>query len=248
MTYQDWLGFMQQYLQSVEKYSSIYSGQQIDTAIGKALNPDTTPTASSSALITSGAVKSALTGVGDNTGVRLSSGDDLNTIIKTGFYSWYGGSASTRPSNLPSLDGVTQNYCSMIVSPMSASGVMQMIFTHGTYKKIARRFLDGSTWGDWEELVTKSALNALFTPSGVPANSDFNTLPTGFYYYTTGSGYPSNGPETNATNGIVATFQVENTRKYQLVFSANLATLYHRETNGEGTSWHSWRKVTSTAL
>lgn len=161
MTYQEWLGFMQQYLQSVEKYSSIYSGQQIDTAIGKALNPDTTPTANSTAIITSGGVKSALTGVGDNTGVRLSSGDDLNTIIKTGFYSWYGGSASTRPSNLPSLDGVTQNYCSMIVSPMSASSVMQMIFTHGTYKKIARRFLDRSTWGDWEELVTKSALDRL---------------------------------------------------------------------------------------
>lgn len=63
MTYQDWLGFMQQYLQSVEKYSSIYSGQQIDTAVGKALNPDTTPTASSSALITSGAVKSAIDNV-----------------------------------------------------------------------------------------------------------------------------------------------------------------------------------------
>ena len=63
MTYQEWLGFMQQYLQSVEKYSSIYSGQQIDTAIGKALNPDTTPTASSSALITSSAVKSAIDNV-----------------------------------------------------------------------------------------------------------------------------------------------------------------------------------------
>lgn len=63
MTYQEWLGFMQQYLQSVEKYSSIYSGQQIDTAVGKALNPDTTPTASSSALITSSAVKSAIDNV-----------------------------------------------------------------------------------------------------------------------------------------------------------------------------------------
>ena len=70
MTYQEWLGFMQQYLQSVEKYSSIYSGQQIDTAIGKALNPDTTPTASSSALITSGAVKSALGSGGYSTVTR----------------------------------------------------------------------------------------------------------------------------------------------------------------------------------
>lgn len=74
MTYQEWLGFMQQYLQSVEKYSSIYSGQQIDTAVGKALNPDTTPTASSSALITSGGVKSALDSL-FTTGVQLYSGN-----------------------------------------------------------------------------------------------------------------------------------------------------------------------------
>lgn len=38
-------------------YNSVYTGSQIDAAVGKALNPDTTPTASSSALITSGAVK-----------------------------------------------------------------------------------------------------------------------------------------------------------------------------------------------
>jgi len=41
-------------------YNSSYTGQQIDNAVGKALNPDTTPTASSSALLTSGGAKSAL--------------------------------------------------------------------------------------------------------------------------------------------------------------------------------------------
>lgn len=42
-------------------YNSSYTGSQIDSAVGKALSPDTTPTENSTALITSGGVKSALT-------------------------------------------------------------------------------------------------------------------------------------------------------------------------------------------
>jgi hypothetical protein len=41
-------------------YNSSYTGVQIDTAVGKALTPDLTPTAESTALITSGAVKAAM--------------------------------------------------------------------------------------------------------------------------------------------------------------------------------------------
>ena len=43
-------------------YNSSYTGVQIDTAVGKALTPDSTPTAESTELITSGAVKAALDG------------------------------------------------------------------------------------------------------------------------------------------------------------------------------------------
>ena len=43
-------------------YNSSYTGVQIDTAVGKALAPDSTPTAESAALITSGAVKAAMDG------------------------------------------------------------------------------------------------------------------------------------------------------------------------------------------
>lgn len=43
-------------------YNSSYTGVQIDTAVGKALNPDATPTAESTELITSGAVKAAMDG------------------------------------------------------------------------------------------------------------------------------------------------------------------------------------------
>lgn len=87
MTYQEWLGFMQQYLQSAEKYSSIYSGQQIDTAVGKALNPDTTPTANSSALVTSGGVKSAIINQNllDNPGFSINQ-RGVTTGIPSGAY------------------------------------------------------------------------------------------------------------------------------------------------------------------
>ena len=43
-----------------DEYNSSYTGAQIDNAVGKALDPDTTPTANSTNLVTSGGVKSAL--------------------------------------------------------------------------------------------------------------------------------------------------------------------------------------------
>lgn len=41
-------------------YNSAYTGAQIDSAVGKALNPQTTPTSGSNELISSGGVKSAI--------------------------------------------------------------------------------------------------------------------------------------------------------------------------------------------
>lgn len=49
----------------VSFWNSSYSGTQIDNAIGKVLNPDTTPTADSNNLVTSGGVKSAINFVPD---------------------------------------------------------------------------------------------------------------------------------------------------------------------------------------
>lgn len=50
-------------MDELELYNGAYIGPQIDEAIGKALNPDATPTQNSTALITSGGVKSAITKV-----------------------------------------------------------------------------------------------------------------------------------------------------------------------------------------
>lgn len=57
-------------------YNSSYTGAQIDTAVGAALNPDTAPTASSSALVTSGGVAAGLATKADKT--------DLAAIQATG--------------------------------------------------------------------------------------------------------------------------------------------------------------------
>lgn len=43
-----------------EVYNSLYTGEEVDTAVGKALSPDTTPTTGSNELVTSGGVRRAI--------------------------------------------------------------------------------------------------------------------------------------------------------------------------------------------
>lgn len=85
-------------------YNSNYTGAQIDSAVGKANNPDTTPTANSGNLITSNAVAVAdaaivtqIAGIG---GLRqaqaISANTDLDNIDVTGaFYSPNGATTQT---------------------------------------------------------------------------------------------------------------------------------------------------------
>lgn len=54
-------------------YTSIYTGAQVDTAVGKANNPDTTPTNNSVNLITSGGVYSYVNSIVG----------DINTALAT---------------------------------------------------------------------------------------------------------------------------------------------------------------------
>lgn len=73
-------------------YDSQYTGNQIDTAVGRALSPDSSPSISSDNLMSSGgtatalgALNTALMGQISNTGglrqaTALASGDNLNTV------------------------------------------------------------------------------------------------------------------------------------------------------------------------
>lgn len=75
----------------MEDYNSIYSGQEIDEAVGKALNPDSAPTAGSQALVTSGGVKSALN--------QKANSADLGTLEQT--VQTQGGKISTIEGKIP---------------------------------------------------------------------------------------------------------------------------------------------------
>ena len=77
------------YGQMVSFYNSSFTGAQIDDAVNKVRNPDTTPTANSTALITSGGVKSALDNVEALTAIRLS--DPAESSVSRGAIVNYNG-------------------------------------------------------------------------------------------------------------------------------------------------------------
>ena len=61
-------------MSELEFYDGAYTGAQIDSAIAKVVNADTTPAAGSPALITSGAVKNAITNTEKASPFTFSSG------------------------------------------------------------------------------------------------------------------------------------------------------------------------------
>lgn len=83
-------------------YNSQYTGAQIDTAVGKANDPDTTPTANSGNLVTSGGVASAIAAaIGANVGglkqsVEIAPGTETANLA-SGVYYASAETASTLP-------------------------------------------------------------------------------------------------------------------------------------------------------
>ena len=127
---------------------------------------DNTPTSGSSNLVTSGGVKSALTGVGSVGGVVLTSSDNLNNILLPGFYSW---AYSSKPTNYP-LNAAS----SMIVTQSANNRVQQMVITDGdTYQ----RYFKDNVWSSWVLLATKSDLQQPFNTS-YPSDSSIPFTPT----------------------------------------------------------------------
>lgn len=73
-------------------YNSTYTGAQIDSAVGKANNPDNTPTANSGNLVTSGGVAAAIAAaLGANVGglkqsVEIASGTETANLAPGVYY------------------------------------------------------------------------------------------------------------------------------------------------------------------
>lgn len=86
------------------KYKSIHTGPQIDSGVSRALNPDTTPAAGSSNLITSGGVKSALDDKADQTDLAsIHATGTTNTVayIGPGTYFYLNGTLVMAKTSIP---------------------------------------------------------------------------------------------------------------------------------------------------
>lgn len=120
-------------------YNSAYTGAQIDTAVGKALNPQTTPTAGSASLITSGGVKSALDAAATKYDFQTTNvGDERNTL-----YAW---DSSSIPSFSPE-----QTAGFLIYTVASGSyGVQMCLMINGNVYVRNRSF---ATWSAWKKLA-----------------------------------------------------------------------------------------------
>lgn len=127
---------------------------------------DATPTTGSSNLVTSGGVKSALTGVGSDA-VYLSKNDNLNSVVKCGFYYW----GSNSPTNAPTTQ------CSMIVS--GASSRLTQIAYSAYYNATYTRSLISGTWSSWENLpvivrIDTTLQSVLNSAKAIPYPAGFN--------------------------------------------------------------------------
>lgn len=85
-------------------YDGAYTGQEIDNAIGKVRNPDITPTASSSELVTSGGVRTALTDLESDLAAIHATGTTNTTgaAISSGTYFYLNGALVQAKANIAS--------------------------------------------------------------------------------------------------------------------------------------------------
>lgn len=139
-------------------YDSQYTGAQIDSAVGRALNPDTSASASSSNLITGGAVAAAVAdeasraqtaeaalsaAIGIVGGLRqtqnIADGTDLDSINTAGAYYSQAAAHSQTLVNCP-----TGNAFAMLVLSRGATTKAQVIFD-GT-SIFTRSLTTGASW------------------------------------------------------------------------------------------------------
>lgn len=117
-------------------YNSQYTGRQIDSAVGKANNPDSTPTANSGNLVTSAGVKSAIEAEktraqtaeaairGFGQVASISAGANLNDYQTLGCYY-----CTTTPSQSVGNNPVPGTAFTLQVMERSNNGVTQILFS-----------------------------------------------------------------------------------------------------------------------
>lgn len=130
---------------------------------------DATPTASSTNLVTSGGVKSAIDAVGGFAQVTaITSNSDLNNFTTPGVYYCTNSTVAATLSNTP----ISNAGFELTVAPSDSSGVIQLIYNSvSTVSKLYIRRKNGSTWYPWLSparitSVTETSLNGVIAGDG----------------------------------------------------------------------------------
>lgn len=146
-------------------YKSTHTGQQIDAGVSAALNPDTTPTAGSSALMTSGGVKSAITHDLANI-VATGTTNTTGAIISSGTYFYLNGTLVRAKDsiavNAPFTSGT--NY-----ETVTAGGLNALpLFLYGASYTLANMRTPGIYYGEFTDSPLSESSYGMVIVSGLP--------------------------------------------------------------------------------
>jgi hypothetical protein len=126
-------------------YKSAYTGPQIDSAVGKALNPDTTPTAGSINLLTSGGAAAKLAPAGYGLGENYAKWTtNANESLVSGLYS-FGDACIGAPFQYGLLHVMSRGSDVKIQISYSFPDA-----TGHTFSTERASIDGGATWGAWE--------------------------------------------------------------------------------------------------
>lgn len=198
-----------------------------------------------------------------------SDGVDFNTLVEFGYHKIATGPAWDASLNKPT--GLTGQWAFVLVLPLSATVVCQLVYCFNA-KKIAFRFSTTATsWSEWvmhsgdafnqtaintaiaavtSTLNTTLSNNASFTPKRVADNLDFNSLVEfGFHKIASSTTWDSctNKP-TDVTGqwAYVLVLPLSATVVLQFIFGFNSKKLHFRFST-TATSWSSWSAISGDA-
>ena len=118
-------------------YNSSYTGSQIDTAVGRSLNPDSTPTADSNSLVSSGGVTSAVSAVQNTVSRRNLLDNPWFTVNQRGQNSYTGNAYTVDRWRFQNNSGTCSVVSGGITFSNSASG-------YGYFTQILDFTMDGA--------------------------------------------------------------------------------------------------------
>lgn len=183
--------------------------------------------------------------------INLADGTDLNTVVTSGFYRFFGGIING-PAQL------NVSYSQMIVS-RGRDTIAQIVISFNTNRMFYRSGNPpevGGTgaWLPWKEVADTDWVQSFYNASVIPANADLNTAT----YRVEGQFYTASSSDAatvlNRPSGVSISF---NLRVYRGATSWYIQELtivstrqvYQRQYNGDTGTWLEWLQVpTATTI